>query len=159
MRRRTLQKDDDFMSGASSEGSATDRYRLFLSHGGNDRWVARQIRDKLTLPELDCFLDATDIEIGDNFRAVILDEIDRCHELLVFLTPSSLQRAWVFAEIGAAITKRKRIVAIRFGLEMDELHKRGVVSLIGDTQIVELDMVDTYIVAVSSRARRHVNGQ
>jgi hypothetical protein len=147
------------MNGGYPAEHRNGRYRLFMSHGGNDRWVARQIRDKLALPQLDCFLDATDIEVGDNFRAIILQEIENCHELLVLLTPSSLQRAWVFAEIGAAITKGKRIVAIRFGLEMEELHKRGVVSLVGDTQILELDMIDTYIEAVSNRARRHVNGQ
>jgi hypothetical protein len=130
-----------------------------MSHGGNDKWVARQIRDRLSLPHIDCFLDATDIELGDNFRAVILQEIERCDELLVLLTPSSLQRAWVFAEVGAAIAKGRRIVAIRFGLEMEELHRRGVVSLLGDTQIIELDMVDSYIDAVTSRAKRHVNGQ
>jgi hypothetical protein len=147
------------MNGAARAEHRNGRYRLFMSHGGNDRWVARQIRDKLALPQLDCFLDATDIEVGDNFRAIILREIEDCHELLVLLTPSSLQRAWVFAEIGVAITKGTRIVAIRFGLEMEELHKRGVVSLIGDTQILELDMIDTYIEAVSNRARRHVDGQ
>jgi hypothetical protein len=135
------------------------RYRLFMSHGGNDRWVARQIRDKLSAPGVLCFLDAVDIEVGDNFRAIILDEIERCNELLVLLTPSSLQRAWVFAEVGAAITKGKTVVAIRFGLEMEELHRRGIVSLVGDRQILELDMVDTYIHAVNNRAARHANGQ
>ncbi len=145
--------------GDDSNNGKGEPYRLFVSHGGNDRWIARQIRDRLSAPGVECFLDATDIEIGDNFRAVILLAIDRCHELLVLLTPSSLQRAWVFAEMGAAISKGKRVVGIRFGIEMEELHKRGVVSLIGDSQILELDMIETYIQAVSNRARRYQDAQ
>ena len=154
-----MSEDVESMSETSSPKYQADQpYRLFMSHGGNDRWVARQIREKLSLSELHCFLDATDIEVGDNFRSIILDEIDKCHEVLVLLTPSSLQRAWVFAEIGAALSKGKRVVAIRFGLEMEELHKRGIVSLIGDSQILELDMIDIYIQAVCNRAKRHANG-
>lgn len=139
-------------------GQPSGRYRVFVSHGGNDRWVARQIRERLPASYVDCFLDAIDIDLGDNFRTVILEEIERCNELLVLLTPSSLQRAWVLAEVGAALSKGRRVVAIRFGLEMEELHRRGIVSLIGDTQIIELDNVDDYIEAIVKRARRHVDG-
>lgn len=139
-------------------GQPAGRYRVFVSHGGNDRWVARQIRERLPTSHVECFLDAIDIDLGDNFRTVILDEIEKCHELLVLLTPSSLQRAWVLAEVGAALSKGRRVVAIRFGLEMEELHRRGIVSLIGDTQIVELDRVDDYIETIIKRARRHVDG-
>jgi hypothetical protein len=147
------------MIGDPSKTASTDpKYRLFISHGGNDRWVARKIRDELSGADIDCFLDVVNIEIGDNFRTVILAEIEKCHELLVLLTPSSLLRAWVFAEIGVAIATGRRVVAIRFGLEMEELHKRGVVSLIGDSQIVELDLFEAYTQAVMGRARRHTNG-
>jgi hypothetical protein len=144
----------DDVPAAEGHGS---RYRVFVSHGSNDRWVARRIREGLPTAYVDCFLDETDIELGDNFRTVILDEIEKCHELLVLLTPSSLHRAGVFAEVGAALSKGRRVVAIRFGLDMEELHRRGVVSLIGDTQIIELDLVDSYIEAVTNRARRHVD--
>jgi hypothetical protein len=143
------------ISSIGSNGS----YRLFMSHGSKDRWVAKQIREKLSKGEVHCFLDAIDIEDGDaNFRQIIFDAVDRCNELFVLLTPSSVQRAWVFAEIGAAIASGRRIIAVSFGLEIEELYKRGVVSLLGNSRIWELNDVEDCIEAVFDRAKRPTNG-
>jgi len=133
-------------------------YRVFISHGSHDRWVAGQIRKQLQDSGIEAFLDATDINIGDNFRVIILHQLEACDEVLALLTPSSIERAWVFAEIGAAVMTRKPVVAIRYGVTMEELHERGVVSLVGDVALTDLNELDTYIDAVSSRARAKNNG-
>ena len=132
-------------------------YRVFISHGHDDRFVAKHIRELLATRGISSFLDQTDISIGDNFRTIILDELQRCDEVMTLLTPSSLSSAWVFAEIGAAMLAKKKVVAIRWGLEMEELHRRGVVSLVGDVSLTDLDHVDQYIEAVASRAGGHHN--
>lgn len=138
--------------------NATTNYRVFISHGSSDRWIAEQIREKLRSSEIHAFLDEADIRIGDDFRAIILDEIRGCHEVLALLTPSSLSRAWVFAEIGAAAMAQKRVVAIWYGLTMEELHERGIVSLIGDIALTDLNDLDAYVDAVISRAGEGVDG-
>jgi len=61
------------------------------------------------------FVDAGRIEYGEDFRNTIFAELSGCDELLVLLTPSSLKRPWVIAEIGAVLVQDKRVVAIRYG--------------------------------------------
>jgi hypothetical protein len=131
---------------------AENSYRVFISHGSPDRWIAKQIRKLLQTNSVSCFLDDADINIGDNFRTAILHELQVCNEVLVLLTPGSLNRAWVFAEIGAAILSEKRVVAIRYGVTMEELHDRGVVSLVGDVALTDLDHLDEYVAAVVLRS-------
>ena len=136
----------------------TTKYRVFISHGSSDRWIAEQIREKLLSADIHAFLDEADIRIGDDFRAIILQEIRDCHDVLALLTPSSLSRAWVFAEIGAAAMAEKRVVAIWYGLTMEELHDRGIVSLIGDVALTDLNDMDAYVDAVISRAGDGIDG-
>lgn len=132
--------------------SISTGYRVFISHGSSDRWIAEQIRQKLLNSGVIAFLDEADIRIGDDFRSIILKEIRDCNELLALLTPSTLSRAWVFAEIGAATMIDKRVVAIWYGLTMEELHDRGIVSLIGDVSLTDLNDLDAYIDSVVARA-------
>jgi len=98
------------------------------------------------------FLDTTDISAGDDFRKTILARIRECQELAVLLTPSSIDRAWVPAEIGAAIGSGKRVIGIVYAVEMEQLHDRGFVSLIGDVALIPLDDLDSYVAAVRSRS-------
>jgi hypothetical protein len=107
---------------------------------------------------VEAFLDVYDIHVGDDFRQIILTQIRACDEVLVLLTPTSIERAWVPAELGIAIDRDKRIVGIRYGVTLEELHERGLVSLIGDAYIIPLDDVEQYVKAVTVRAKGGRNG-
>jgi hypothetical protein len=48
------------------------------------------------------FLDETDIPKGANFKEAINREISECEEIVALFTPWSVQRFWVWAEVGAA---------------------------------------------------------
>jgi hypothetical protein len=128
------------------------KYRVFISHGSADIYIAKTIRQQLEAKSIDTFLDDADIIIGSNFRQSILGKIRDCDELVVLLTPTSIQRAWVFAEVGIATDHDRPVVGIQYGVNMHELHDRGVISLIGDTRIVDLNDIDRYIAAVVERA-------
>lgn len=86
------------------------KYRVFVSHGGDDSWVAGQIARRIEDCGADAFLDTRDIAAGDNFKARIHEEIPKCDELLALFTPWSRRRAWVRHEIGMADVLKKRIV-------------------------------------------------
>lgn len=135
------------------------RYTVFLSHGSADTFIASSIRDQLEAAGVNTFLDDTDILVGSNFRDAILDNIQSCNELAVLLTPTSINRAWVFAEVGIATDRACPVVGIVYGVDINELHDRGAISLIGDTRIVELtpSQIGDYVEAVSGRAREYTN--
>ncbi len=68
----------------------------------------------------EAFLDAYDVATGDDFQDRIRDALLECDELLALFTPFSLQRAWVFHEIGAAWLQRKRVSAVLYGLTLKD---------------------------------------
>ena len=91
---------------------------------------ANQIRDKLSENNVDSFLDHYDVGIGNNFRTRILSELQNCDELLCLLTPESISRPWIAAEIGAAFVLKKNIVPVTVYMEDEKLQKGGFLSIL-----------------------------
>lgn len=134
-------------------------YRLFFSHGGDDTYIVQQfLKPKVESSGAAVFLDAGKIEYGDDFRQLILAELAQCDELLVLFTQSSLQRPWVLAEVGAALIRGRRIVAIAYGPTEAELQKLGVLSLIGNISLLKLEDFDDYVEELHGRVEANNNG-
>src|SRR4051794_7246285 len=94
-----------------------DNSRLvFVSHSGEDTWVARQIANGISAVGARPFLDEADVEVGAEFEEDIRGFLDHADELLVLFTPWSLVRPYVWAEIGAAWIRRLPIVVVLHGL-------------------------------------------
>ena len=92
-------------------------FKVFVSHGSHDSWIARQMARCIgDIPGATTFLDVFDIQTGDDFRRRISDEIAGSEEMVVLLTPFSMRRTWLMNEIGLAWGLRKRIVPILFGM-------------------------------------------
>lgn len=127
-------------------------YGVFFSHGGDDTYIVTDLlQPKLAATGATVFVDAGEIEYGDDFRRQILDEIGRCDELVVLLTASSIRRPWVAAEIGAMLVRGKRIVAIIYGPSETELQDLGVLSLLGTNKLLELNDFDIYVEQLRGR--------
>ena len=93
---------------------------VFVSHSGEDTWVARQIARGVSECGAHPFLDEADVEVGAEFEEDIREFLDRAHELLVLVTPWSLKRPYVWAEIGAAWIRRIPIVVVLHGLSRSD---------------------------------------
>ena len=130
-----------------------ERYRVFISHGTQDEWVANQIGLRIKQAcGAEYFLDAKDIAKGDEIEAVIFRELPRCDELVALLTPWSVHRNWVWVDIGAARALDKRIVAVLYGLTLQELEQvRGGKACLGPTNIAQLNEFDKYLEELQSR--------
>lgn len=134
-------------------------YRLFFSHGGDDTYVVEHfLKPKVESSGAKVFLDAGQIQYGDDFRQMILEELSQCEELLVLFTRSSLRRPWVLAEIGATLIRSKRIVAITYGPTEAELQKLGVFSLLGTKSLLKIEDFDNYINQLYARVKAHNGG-
>lgn len=78
-------------------------YRVFISHGWHDRWVAKQLaRAVREDARAEPFIDIFDLKKGDRIEERIFEELPKCKELVALLTPWSVTRNWVWNEIGAA---------------------------------------------------------
>lgn len=133
---------------------------VFISHGGQDTWVARQIEREVRAAGAETFLDEANVEIHEAFPNVIRDYLNRSDELVVLLTPWSLQRPWVWIEVGAAFQRSISIVGILHGMSREDLHSNASIPVILlERNLVQLNDVDRYFTQLRDRITGGVEGQ
>lgn len=137
----------------------TDQRLVFVSHSGEDTWVAKQIARAIAERGARPFLDEADVDIGADFEEAIQEFLGRAHELLVLFTPWALERPYVWVETGAALMRNIPIVVVLHGLSRDEFqsHPRVPVFL-KRRNIVKLNDIEKYFAQLSSRAVEKGNG-
>jgi len=127
-------------------------YRVFVSHGSDDRWIAGQIAKRLRDLGADTFLDETSIPKGANFKQIIHKEIAQSDELVALFTPWSAKRSWVWIEMGAAWGQDKQVVAVFYGMELIDLEQSGQgKGMLEDINVLQLNDVERYFTEVSIR--------
>lgn len=128
------------------ENAGTGRRLVFISHSGADTWVAKQIAREIEACGAIPFLDEAHIDAGADFEEDILNFLAHAHELVVLLTPWALDRAYVWAEIGAAWGRRIPLVALLLGLTPAEVQAHpGVPVLLKKRDLLPLNEVDVYL--------------
>jgi hypothetical protein len=123
-------------------------YRVFISHATADKWMARVLCEKLEAIGVETFRDDRDIDGGDHIPARLRQEIDRADELLVLLTPNSVNRPWVLLEIGAAWHRDMRIVALLYNATAEVIP-----AILQPRKAIDLNAVDDYLAEVAARLR------
>ena len=69
------------------------------------------------------FIDAYDIARGDDIEDRIVEAMKTCRELVAFITPWSVDRNWVWTELGAARGLGLRIVAVLYEITLDTIDR------------------------------------
>jgi hypothetical protein len=127
-------------------------YSVFISHGWHDRWIAKQIARLISDVGATPFIDFFDIKRGDRIEPEIQRGLAEANELVALLTPWSVDRNWVWAEIAAAWALRKRYVGVLYGLTIEEIEKdRGGLAMLAPTNLVVIDEFDDYIRELGER--------
>lgn len=134
--------------------TARRTYRVFLSHAAADSWVARQLRRAMIEHGAAVFLDETSIAIGADFEQKIRQSLRRSNELVVLLTPWSLERHYVWVEIGAAWGMGMPIIAVLYGVTPRQLAEMpNTPTLLKRRNLIELNDVDHYLVQLKKRVQ------
>jgi hypothetical protein len=126
---------------AKSKSRSKRQHRVFVSHSGDDTWVATQIAKLIEERGASTFLDRRDIAAGDDFKRRIRDELPTCTELLALFTPWSRTRTWVHHEIG---------VFYKVGVED---FKHDGLGLLDDLNIIDINQLDTYLTELEKRTK------
>lgn len=135
-------------------GSSQNDYLVFISHAGEDTWVARQIAKEVIAAGANAFLDEFDIKIGTEFEEQILRSLALANELLVLFTPWSLERPYVWAEIGAAWIRQIPIIVVLHGLSIQEFQARPTMPVfLKKRDIIKLNDLDQYFAQLVSTRR------
>jgi hypothetical protein len=129
-------------------------YKVFVSHGSNDSWIAAQIAKSVRDSGAHVFLDETDIPKGGNFTKRIHEEIAASNELIALLTPWSAKRSWVWIEIGAAWSREMPVVAVFYGMKVSDLEESGQgKAILEEINILELNSFESYLGELRERVR------
>jgi hypothetical protein len=134
-----------------SQAKTANPYRIFVSHGGADSWLAGQIAVRLRECGVATFLDNNDLSKGDDFKDVIRTEVARSEELVALFTPWSMQRNWVWVEIGAAWMSQKRLVTVLYQVTLADLDRAGGRAVLNDLNLVQINELERYFEEVRAR--------
>lgn len=98
---------------------------VFLCHASEDKALALRLATDLVAANINTFYDQWEIRSGDSIRQKIDAGIGDCTHFLVLLTPRSVQKPWVNAELDAGFTRRLasrcRLLPVRFELSLLQL--------------------------------------
>lgn len=80
--------------------------RVFFSHATEDKPVVRQVMREVVeaFPNLEPWIDEFEIVSGQSLLAKIGDGMDKSDKFLIFLSPTSITKPWVLAELRDALT-------------------------------------------------------
>ena len=140
----------------TQEAAGTERRLVFVSHSGQDTWVAKQIAREIEARGAAPFLDEAQVNAGADFEEDILNFLERAHELVVLLTPWALERPYVWAEIGAAWGRRIPIVALLLGITPTELQTRpGIPVLLKKRDLLQLNDIEVFLEQLQGHVQQH----
>jgi hypothetical protein len=133
--------------------AAKKEWTVFVSHAGTDTWVARQIARHLEAVGATPFLDASHIAVGEPFEGKIKGALEQARELIVLLTPWSLQRPYVWIEVGAAFYKGIPLVGVLHGLTADSLRAQqpAIPIALLERNLIDLNDLDRYFDQLKGR--------
>ena len=99
--------------------------RAFLCHATEDKAIARPLAEKLQRNGIETFYDEWEIGPGDSLPQKIAEGIGDCTHFIVLLTPISIEKPWVKAEMDAGLVRNIegecKFVPLRCGLDVSRL--------------------------------------
>lgn len=126
-------------------------YQVFVSHATADKWLATMFCEKIEEVGATTFRDDRDINGGDSIPEEIRTQIQVSRELVVLLTPESVDRPWVLLEVGAAWGRRRnyRIVPVLCHVTVD-----AIPDIIEGKKAFQINEFNQYLAELSRRVRQ-----
>ena len=136
----------------AKKSNSQKRYQIFVSHATADKWLAVTLCEKLEQVGASTCRDDRDIDGGDDILGRIRTEIKRSRELVVLLTPDSVNRPGVLLEVGAAWgwSKAIRITPILCHVDVDPIP-----GMLKSKKAIYLNDCPNLLAEVKKRAIKH----
>jgi hypothetical protein len=127
-------------------------YQVFVSHATADKWLAVTVCEKIEGTGATSFRDDRDIRGGDDIPEEIRRQIKQSNEIVVILTPESVDRQWVTLEVGAAWgwSKKMRILMLMCHVSVDPIP-----DMIKNKKAIPLNAFEHYLIELKNRVREH----
>ena len=110
---------------AANRQDASETPKVFLSYTSDDSELARHLAEALMADGIDTWWAEWCIAPGDSLRQKIDEGLADCTHFLVLLTPQSIDKLWVNAEMDAALVQKLdnqcRFLPLRHNLPVSAL--------------------------------------
>lgn len=106
----------------------------FLCHATEDKDLARRIAEKLLQSGIRTFFGEWEVHAGDSIRQKVDSGLGECTHFIALLSPVSIAKPWVNAEMDAAFIRKIegqcRFIPLRYNLRVADLPAllKGVLS-------------------------------
>jgi TIR domain len=139
------------MAKKKAKRTSKPKYQVFVSHATDDKWIATTFCEKIDATGASTFRDDRDINGGDDIPEAIRTQIKQSRELVVLLTPESVDRPWVLLEVGAAWGWRKdyRIVPVLCHVTVD-----AIPDIIKGKKAFQMNEFDQYLKELQKRVEK-----
>ena len=125
------------LAAGAPSGDHTPRLKVFLSHSTSDLEHVRLVRRQIEALGIDVYLAEHDPRPGTSIAAKVQAAIEDCHVVVVLITSTSINSAYVQQEVGIARAKYKPIVPI-----VDTSVDKARLGLLTEVEHLELDLND-----------------
>jgi hypothetical protein len=127
-------------------------YLTFISHCGEDTWVARKLASECQAAGAKTFLDEAQIAVGARFEKEISEALAEADELIVVVTPWALLRPYLWLEIGVAWFRQIPIVILLLGLTPAEFQAKATIPVaLKERNLLSINDVDRYLAELRLR--------
>jgi hypothetical protein len=136
----------------AKKSKKTKPYQVFVSHATADKWLAVTLCEQLEVAGASTFRDDRDIDGGDDIPERIRLEIKKSREVVVLLTPNSVNRPWVLLEVGAAwcYSKAVRITPVLCHVDVDPIP-----GMLKSKKAVHINDLPTFLAELKRRVKNH----
>jgi hypothetical protein len=135
----------------AKRSSRSKRYRVFVSHATADKWIATVLCEKIESIGAATFRDDRDINGGDDIPESIRTAIEESEEMVVLLTPESVNRPWVLLEVGAAWMRSMRIIPIRCHVDIEPIP-----DMIKQKKVISINDFEQYLKELKARVSQSI---
>ena len=97
-------------------GARPLRVRAFISYSTEDKAAAGAVKRALSTYGIDCFLAHDDIQVSEEWRERILEELAACQVFVALLSQAFKRSEWALQEVGA-VARRSEVAIVPLCLD------------------------------------------
>lgn len=128
--------------------------RAFISYSYEDRAVAANAKKLLETASIHAFLAHDDLDVSDEWRNRILEELLRCELFIPLLSEKFLASKWAPQEVGVVVARREAVIA---PLSLDGTRSFGFIAHLQSPRIpTEGITEEILLVPLARRFPRHI---
>jgi hypothetical protein len=123
-------------------------YNVFLSHSSRDTWLTSVIAERVKTLGCSTWLDVMSMTGGEDVLRSLKEAIRGADEVIVLVSPQSVESQWVSVEIGMALVLEKRITPI-----LNHVERSNYAPLIS-LKACDLNDVEKFLIELKERIVR-----